>query len=148
MLYARDASWWIHHSQEALKFPGLKVSSDAGVPYPAVLGLRESGKTGFDDDPGALRHGNNSGYQALHIAAQAGAARVLLVGFDMHGTHFFGPHPSPLRNTKPETFAEMIRNFATIAPELDARGVSVINCTPGSALDVFPKMSLEAALSR
>ena len=34
-----------------------------------------------------------------------------------------------------------------LAGELEALGVAVVNCTPGSALDVFAKVPLEQALA-
>ncbi len=93
-LYSCDAKWWQHHAAEALKFPGLKITQDLCVEFPQVLRLTNSGRDGFDPDPSCIRTGNNSGYQALHIAVQAGAARVLLCGYDMRAIdsklHWFG----------------------------------------------------------
>ena len=41
----------------------------------------------------------NSGVLALQVCAQMGATHVRLYGFDMHGTHFFGPYQNGLGNT-------------------------------------------------
>lgn len=146
MLYAADSSWWSFHGAEALKFAGLKVTVQESVPHPAVLGLRHSGAEGFDDDPECLRTGGNSGYQAIHIAAHAGAKRILLCGFDMGGGHWHGDHPKPLRNTPPPTYARWIERFKTLAPELAQRGIAVVNCTPKSALRCFPMANLKDEL--
>lgn len=143
MLYAADAAWWRHHADEALKFPGLKVTCDDSTPFPAVKCLKVSGKHGFDPDPACVRTGNNSGYQALHIAVQAGAARVLLFGFDMHGTHWHGRHPEPLANTSRKTFETWLERFGELAVELKDR-VDVVNCSPDSRLSCFRKASLES----
>lgn len=137
MLYAADVDWWKEHGKapKLAEFSGLKVSCQSVTP--GVLVLRNTGITGFDDDPGAVRTGSNSAYQALHIAAQAGASKVILCGCDMHGGHWHGPHPEPLKNTSAETYAKFLRRFATIAEPLKKRGVDVVNCTPGSALECF-----------
>jgi hypothetical protein len=107
-----------------------------------VLQLLNSGETGFDPDPHCLRTGGNGGYQALHLAVHAGAARVLLFGFDMRGSHWHGDHEAPLRNPKPHQFANWIERFAAVAPELARRGVDVVNCTPDSDLTCFRFASL------
>ena len=98
----------------------------------------------------AIRTGGNSGYQAVHIAAQAGARRILLCGFDMsadRGAHWHGEHQHPLRETGPATFQRWIDYFPTLVNALAARGVKVLNCTPGSRLKCAPLVSLETALA-
>lgn len=145
MLYAADAEWWTHPtSRDALEFAGLRVSVAA---VGGVNRLQVSGLTGFDSDPDCVRTGGNSGYQAVHVAAQAGAARILLCGFDMGGGHWHAQHPSPLRTTNPETFEVWIRRFETLAEALAQRGVEVLNCTPKSALRCVRYMDLERALA-
>jgi hypothetical protein len=142
VLYAADAAWWQHHAQEALSFEGLMMTSDPNLAFRKVKRLRQTGTYGFDPTPGCVRTGSNSGYQAVHVAMQAGAKRVLLVGFDMHGTHFFGRHPAPLRNSVPETQKQFAVNFQF----LNGHGVDIINCTPGSAITCFPQQDLAEAL--
>lgn len=142
MLYAADPEWWQAHP-DALRFGGLKVSvSDVK----GVMRLRNSGNTGFDPDPSALRTGGNSGYQALHIAAHAGAARVLLCGYNMGGEHWHGPHPQGLRATAQEVYARWLERFDSLAPILAKRGVDVVNVTPNSALKCFRTSTLDAEI--
>lgn len=142
VLYAADAAWWRVNEQQALAFAGRKVSCDVQVPYRVVERLKQTGLEGYDPTPGHVRTGGNSGYQALHLAISEGAERVLLLGFDMKGTHFFGRHVAPLRNTDMSTFARWIGRFAA----LKGRGAEIINCTPGSDLTCFPRLDLENAL--
>lgn len=141
VLYAADSSWWSHHSATALHFPGLKATANDSVPYRAVHCLRPTGVEGFDPDPACLRTGGNGGYQALHLAVHAGAARVLLFGFDLDdraGRHWHGDHPAPLVNTAPGVFAIWRARFATLVAPLHSRGVQVVNCAPQSALRCWP----------
>jgi hypothetical protein len=145
LLYAADAAWW-QANTDALAFAGLKVTVDS---VPGTEQLVYTGSTGFDPNPSAIRTGSNSGYQGVHIAAQAGAARILLCGFDMtaaKGAHWFGPHRGGLANTTPETYARFIRRFESLKVALDELGVEVVNCTPGSALTCFPMLPLDEAL--
>ncbi len=146
MLYAADPEWWHHpDNRAALAFDGLRVSCQ---PVAGVHQLRNSGTDGFDPDPAAVRTGGNSGYQALHVAVHAGAARVLLCGFDMGGTHWHGKHPTPLRETLSETYGRWIQRFDALAPVLKERGVNVVNCTPGSALRCFRVADLKDEIAK
>jgi hypothetical protein len=141
MLYAADVKWWTFTDWKS--FAGLKVTCDVTV-FKDLLHLRHTGDKGFDPDPGCVRTGRNSGYQAIHIAAHAGCKRILLCGFDMRGGHWHGPHKRPLRDDG-NVYARWIPHFATLKPELDRRGIEVINCTPGSALKCFSMMALDEA---
>lgn len=148
MLYGADASWWLHHSAEALNFPGLKATCSVN-PFPAVKLVQNTGIHGFDPDPSCIRTGRNSAYQAAHIAIHAGAARVLLCGVDMtnaHGSHYHGDHPEPLRNTTDAAYREMLACWPGLIPAAEERGVEIINCSAISALECFPKRSIEDAL--
>ncbi len=148
MLYACDANWWRHHAEDALKFAGLKVTCDDDhVSFDAVLHLKQTGDSGFDPDPSCIRTGNNSGYQALHVAIHAGARRVLLCGFDMQGGHWFGSHPEGLTDAVPDVHRKFfIPEFETLAPMLPSLGVEVVNCTPNSALRCFQMGNLDDEL--
>lgn len=152
MIYAADGDWW-RLNRWADQLLTLKVGM---CQHPGVLELAISRRTlergadrhnGFDEDPSRLRTGGNSGYQAISVAVHADAARVLLFGFDMHGTHWHGEHPAPLRNTHPDTFAVWLRRFDELAPMLAQRGVDVVNCTPGSALTCFRTMTPDEAIA-
>ena len=80
-------------------------------------------------------------------AEHAGAAQLLLFGFDMQGGHWHDPHPWPLYQGDDGHFPRWIARFKVLAAELAARSVEVLNCTPNSALDAFPMALLEDALA-
>lgn len=147
MLYAADSSWWSYYAQDALKFNGLKVTASENA-FKDTLYLRPTGPTGYDPTPGTIRTGGNSAYQAMHIAAQAGAKRIILCGVDLHsksGMHHHGHHPSPLRNPGESEFVAMAKRFATF-PHKEL-GIEVLNASPHSTLSCFPKVEIEEALS-
>jgi hypothetical protein len=149
MLYAADNKWWTFHRKKALAFSGLKVTCDAATTYPEVLLLRNAGREGFEPKRDAIRTGGNSSYQALHIAVQAGAKRVLLFGVDMKGggKHWHGQHPDGLGSTSPATYPDWIKEFTKLSDILRRGGVKVINATPGSAMQCFDIQTPEQALS-
>jgi len=137
-LYAADEEWW-STNPDSLAFAGLKVSVGR---VKGVLQLRNSGTVGFDKDPGALRTGGNSGYQAVHLAAHTGASKILLCGFDMGGQHWHPEHQSPLRTTPQERYPVWIDRFNQLGAALKGLGIEVINCTPGSRITAFPMGNL------
>jgi hypothetical protein len=78
------------------EFKGTKLAHDTGVcaTYRDVhkIEVRDHDLMLFEE-PGVIGSGGNSGFQALNIAAQFGATRILLIGFDMHaakGAHWYG----------------------------------------------------------
>jgi hypothetical protein len=152
LLYAADASWWERYKDEVKAFPGIRVSACVGYKHPDLLFLCNTGKAGFDEDPSCVRTGGNSGYQAIHVALHAHARRILLLGFDMchpqQQAHWHGRHPEPLRNVGEGVFNRWLKHFADLAPVAKSRGTEIINCTPNSALVVWPQVSLEVALHR
>jgi hypothetical protein len=145
VLYACDAKWWFwHRADGAAAFVGPKFAlENAAKKYPGVQVLRKTGETGLELDPTGLRAGRNSGYQAINLAVHLGASRILLLGYDMKGDHFFGPHPDGSR----PPFAICLQRFATLVDPLRQLGVEVVNCTPGSALTCFPYVPLAEGLS-
>lgn len=145
VLYAHDPEWWHYHAQDALKFAGLKVTAEDTVPFRSVHYLRETGHTGFDPDPECIRSGGNSGYQAIHIAAHAGARKILVCGMDMTGGHWHGEHPAPLRNTAEVVYEIWRERLAGLSTELAARGIAVVNCG-GGKLEAFPRQTINEAL--
>ena len=146
-LYACDEKWWRHHGPR-LSYDGPRFALEMGAaPWAQVLKI--AGDTGLELQPDGLKTGRNSGYQAINLAVHLGARRILLLGFDMQPVngqhHWFGAHP--YRASDPP-YALFLRCFPTIVEPLQDAGVEVINCTPGSALDCFPRMTLRDALAR
>jgi hypothetical protein len=127
-LVSNDRNWWETH-KAAAKFAGPKFAS---VSLPGgVQALPRDGLFG---------NGLNSGLQGMRVAKLLGATKILLCGFDMGGSHFFGPHPHPLKNTTAKRFVKHIEQFNKW------RGCPVINCTPRSALKQFPMSTIEQQL--
>jgi len=131
-LASTDGKWW-KANLEALDFAGQKFTA-----APSFIALEGVERLTVDT-------GTNSGLLGLMVAIKLGATRVLLCGLDLHspGNHFFGKHPAPLRSSEQRHLELHKRQFRAYRP----RGVEIINCTPGSALDVYPMGDLENELN-
>jgi hypothetical protein len=146
-LYGCDAKWWKWHDGVP-SFTGPKWSLEHSawrgidVKYPDVQRLRNTGPAGLEHDPTGLKSGRNSGYQAVNLAVHYGAARIVLLGYEMqksHGaSHFFGEHP----NKQQSPYPMFRQQFQTLVKPLRKIGVEVMNCSRNSALTCFPKADL------
>lgn len=138
--------WWQRHGDQLTDYKGLRYTLDPKASKWASV-LKNTGITGLETKRNGLRTGKNSGYQAINVAVHLGASRILLLGYDMAPDaqgrdHFFGAH---WHGSRPP-FSAFRDLFPTIVKPLRAAGVTVVNCTPGSALTCFPMMPLRDAL--
>lgn len=147
LCFSSDAKWWDHH-RGLPAFPGAKVSRNALGRYD-VQHLRETGAEGYDPEPGAIRHGSNSGHQAVHLAAQLGAREIVIVGFDFSDDgareHWFGKHPG--RMDMHSNTSEWRRKFRILTDELNRLGVVVVNASLASTIKWLPVHSVETVLA-
>ena len=102
----------------------------------------------FSEDPAALVTGHSSGFQALNLGVLAGAARHVLLGYDMKvaadgRTNYHKEHARSTPRGHYEIYRAPFRRLPAILARL---GVEVLNATPGSALEVFPRGALESVL--
>ena len=160
ILYACDARWWRVH-EGCPKFAGEKWTSyhegrrahvaDVAKRYKLHVCLGEK-KDSFSLSPDRISYGRNSGFQAMNLAMLWGAAQIILVGFDFRlgkdnrlkpKRHFFGDHPRGLASTS--NYPEWVKAMHNAAKQLPAH-ISVINCTPGSAIKCFPMGNLKEIL--
>lgn len=148
VLYACDARWWKWH-KGVPDFRGLKfaLQEDASR-WPDVQVLQNTGEHGLEIEPTGLRTGRNGGYQAINIAVHLGAIRVLLLGYDMQAfkgrpSHWFGEHPQDSRSP----YGMFLDHWPAIVKPLQQLGVSVINCSRETALELFPRMPITEALA-
>lgn len=169
--YAADAHWHRWHCEGVAK-SALGLSADqVRAHWAAFAGekctIENSGATVTDDavhmlrnrdhpnrgvglslDPTMLVTGRNSGFQALNLAVLAGASRIILLGYDGQPdrdgkTHWSGGH---LRPTPQAAYPLYLQAMSAAENEIEAAGVLVLNCSPGSAINSFPRAVLEEAL--
>jgi hypothetical protein len=152
-LYFCDASWWRANSQSVNEiFDGRYIVTIADV-NGGVRRLRATGETGLEDDPGALRTGCNSGFQAINLAYHFGAKRIVLLGYDMQcaagRTHWHGGYKGQSADRFQRLLkTAMLPKFDSLVAPLAAAGVEIVNATPDSALTCWPSASLQSVLCR
>jgi hypothetical protein len=132
-----DRQWWEVHLDEVNRiFRGTRYSTNP------LLERFMTTNLSLDTFPAY----GNSGAACITLAAQAGAKRIILLGYDCQKTegksHWHGDHPRKLDNAKyinrwPAKFAEQAKTLTD---------VEVINCTRQTALTCYPRMHLETAL--
>jgi hypothetical protein len=153
VLYAADPDWWLHREhRSAWEFAGLRVTistspAPAGLRVPGLRVMRNAGVVGWSEALDELHTLGNSGAQAIQLAIKAGAAKVLLAGFDFsraEATHWHGDHPPELKVTEQHTYAYWAERMAKVAPDM-LRRADVVTVTP-SALTCFRAGSLEDEL--
>lgn len=152
--YAYHAIDWCRPEDAGIlaSFEGLRFAVEpAAAEFGATI-LHATGTEGLElTEPGAIRHGHNSGFAAVNLAVLLGAARVVLVGYDMQragGDPRGALHFYPCAGTVGRgEFATWLRIFQTLPPALEAVGVTVVNASRVTALEVFPRVELEAALA-
>lgn len=152
-LYACDQRWWEHHLDDIRKTFSGKLYTQwhnseekdrvwaEGEGLTAIRGCHARG-LGKDK----LHFNENSGAQAINLAYLLGAARIILMGYDMGATgsgHWFGEHPKGLVRGNHSKFVE---SFTRLAEDLKGEGVEVINCTRQTALHQFKRAELSAVL--
>lgn len=159
VLYACDGEWWSRPYDDkrgwpsAKDFAGLRVTQDLKAAerfgLSRVMVTRGVNRI-LTGQAGVTGSGSNGGFQAVNIAVQTGAARIVLVGYDYRddfGLHWHGRHPQGLNNPKAPMLARWAAALDDQAPTLTALGVEVLNASPHSALRAFPKMDFAEALN-
>lgn len=101
-----------------------------------------------------IKMGRSSGQTAVSLAVSMGAARVVLLGFDMKATagqthyHVERPlyTPEHAAKTAGEYATAFLPHWAGWAAAAAEVGCEVLNATPGSALLEFPFVDLKDVL--
>lgn len=163
VVYGCDAAWW-RLKLGLPKFTGLKVcwagdNEHMPADFPGLQRIkidaaqqhnRKPDRPAFDE-PGLVGCGGNSGFQAVNLAAQFGAKRILLIGFDLHdraGVHWFGRNNGQgLTNPDEQNFRRWREAFAGSAPVYAVHGFDVVNASSQSDMKGFRGASIERALA-
>ena len=139
VLFFHDWRWWeVHQAEVKRSFPGLKVTIAASRD-PAVISL-----AGLAFDAYL-----NAGGGAISLALLGGCQRVICLGLDAQvgpqgQTHWHGSHPKPCGDAV--SLPIWAEKFADLARVAQARGVPVLNASRTTALDCFPRVTLEEVL--
>jgi hypothetical protein len=146
VLYAADSGFWREYA-DARRFRGWRYSADDTIRHvdPSITPVtiarcprKGTRLTEMVRGPvGTVGYGANSGFQAVNLAAQFGASRILLC-LDYRGAHWHPDHSLRLRNPMPKQLAQWARDLDSQAETLRAWNIEVINVAPNSALKAYP----------
>lgn len=154
VVFFGDKSTYTEHRNGLANFTGLKITSSnyfQGISgFEGIKHLHKDKrlKRGLSDNPSTLVFNNNSGAASINLAIHFGATTIYLVGFDMRddvagNSHWFGP-ARPKDAVSP--YKKHMEGFPFIKEAADRLGVKIINCSPDSAIQEFPKMSVTEVL--
>jgi len=149
VLYAADCAFW-RTVPAARDFPGLKLCPDerALVICPSIVPVEIQRTNGHHHTRmirgpvGTIGSGGNGGFQAVNLAAQFGAERILLAGLDYGGGHWHGEHKPPLWNAPVPTMRKWREALDAEAETLASWGIHVGNLSSRSTLRNYPVISL------
>ncbi len=163
VFYSVNHAFWLYFWQLGLsdygaqKWTTNKQASDQfGLNW-----IAEKNRRGLSSDPTYVHHGHGSGYTLVNLAYLIGAARIVLLGYDMkyasdydgkqrnEGStprHYFGEYPSSMQHwpsvsVKDGVHVELVDLYQSIK---DQGLIEIINCTPSSAIDCFERIQIDA----
>ena len=162
VLFWGDKKWYLNNRHLVAKFKGLKTTchpyfntekyKNEGVRH---LAKDNQKSKGISSSPGKVSWNGNSGAAAISIAANMGATKIILVGFDMtlsekerqHWHSEYGTAQVKNRSPKNLPFNRHLIGFLPIAKDARQRKITIINASPDSAIVELPKMSVKDVLS-
>ena len=161
-----DMKWLMWHRSELLtKYHGLVASCNTNSNVLSknsnwIKFLRRGKPMGIETRPGFVSWNRNSGCSAINLAYHFGSTRIVLVGFDMSSspsgvTHWHGGHKKePVRHgkgkmrkiVKKPPYERFRQTTSFIARDAEKLGVEILNASPVSTIEVFPKVKLKDTL--
>lgn len=164
MVFFGDHKFFLRHREQLAAWPGIKVTchhEPGKVPWVKFVPRNMEHPQGISPKPNQVSWNLNSGASAISIAANMGAKRIFLLGFDMQlingDQHWHKLYrrpadaPPPTRRgglpqTRKFPFDRHLKGFPAIARDAQIRGIEIINVSPNSAITVFPKKSLKEVM--
>lgn len=159
IVFFGDVGFFLKHQNGLAKFNGIKVSCHPQADKQSWIKFTPRDThhpKGISDNPRMVSWNGNSGAAAISIAANMGAKRIILLGFDMklndakqqHWHNVYGRNHANPNPKKPHhlPFERHLRCFAEIAKDAKRRDIEILNCCPDSAIKEFPKFTLKELL--
>jgi hypothetical protein len=162
LLYGCNYEWWKHYWPEVKDLPCQKWTTNkrASVEF-GINWIAEKNEQGLSTDPNVIHHGHGSGYSLVSMAHREGADRILLLGYDLKYAadydgkardvgsgprHYFGEYPASMQHWPSVSVVRGVHvELVELYRSIHKQGlVEVINCTPDSAIDCFPRMEIDA----
>jgi len=149
MAFFADRGFYDKEKEGLHQFPNIKVTCAKGFKkaLPGFKQVKRSPvKYGLCLDSNTISWNNNSGIAAINLAIHLGVKKVYLLGFDMKldsagNQHWHRAYGS--RQIQRGLFAGHCTGLDDIAEKAAKLGVEIINVNPDSAINHFPKKSLQ-----
>jgi len=161
ILYCTDPPWIKDHLTELQKFKGTIYQGVLNLNNPPKMEVVDkqwhlTGKEGLETKADSLKHGSNSSFAAINMAAvHLGFTKIYLLGIDMRWGKMGKSNTSHWHsNTRPHkridgeaVYFKMKEAYKTIKKPLLDMGVEVfnINSPQTTALDTFPIITVAEA---
>lgn len=155
ILFFGDVGFFLEHEKGIASFPGIKISGNEQAQRDWVRYCPKDMEKihGITTRPNHLSWNGNSGAAAINLAVHLGATRIFLLGFDMNLNEESHQHWHNVygRNTNKRAPAKLPFNrhlvgFPKIAEDARNLGIEIINVNSDSAINCFPKISLNQIL--
>lgn len=143
-----DSDIFKNHRQDIEKWPNRIVSCSGAAKNNKKIEYYQRCKQHmicFEPSKLAFPSGMaNSGATAINLAIREGFDTIVLLGFDMKavdGRHHY--HDYYKKSPREDAYSRFMLHFEAIAEETDK---TILNATPDSALNCFPKIVLKDIL--
>jgi hypothetical protein len=140
-----DNIWYSKHKTRLSDYQGRVFTDCPQLKNEEILGIVQVKRVDSGLHRDTLGYNGNSGAVALNLALILGAKRIFLLGFDMKLTDGDANwHVNEVNMPTAYVYPKFKRGFDVIAKKLPTvfPGAEIYNLTDDSALDVFPKISL------
>jgi len=142
-LYFHDWPWFRGNRPIADTFAGLVITGSA-----RAYRMKTRYRKVWAQPPLIQAKPLSSGHHAVDVAIGLGCKAIILLGFDCRLVDGRSNNHDEYKN-KGKVYSESFLPAWAEYPERARRaGVSIINCTPGSAIDAFPKVTLDEVLAQ
>lgn len=144
VLFFHDFPWFRDHRALVENWPGIVITASKRASQystPRVLKY-------WVRPPTIQAKPLSSGHHAVDVAIGLGCSTVVLLGFDCRLVDGRSHNHTHYDHREGRLYADkFLPAWAEYPARAAARGVTVLNATPGSAIGVFPTVSLDAVLA-
>lgn len=150
ILFFADTRWYRAHKLGVKAFKGRVVTLSTTAyddDRKRILPMMAQKVVGLAVERTKLAMERTSMQAAINLAVHLGANPIVTIGLDGKAgskgrTHHHPPHPWPLR---PDCWHAQRANLLSMVKPLKRMGIEVLNASPDSAIDFWPRMTLEEA---
>jgi len=159
IIFFGDNGFFLKYQELLANHPALRVTctnieTARSANWVKVLDKDNDHVKGISQNPKLVSWNGNSGAAAISLAAHTGAKRIILVGFDMNLGEDMSQHwhdeyergkintPDSQKRWQP-TIERHQRGFEQIAIDAKKMGIEILNASPTSEINLFPKYTVK-----